>query len=85
MVSMMSLMLLYAIAYVKSRALSRGSPIVTTEQRMLRLDQHPATMARFVCQTQPQEEENSKRRKIADLESIPLWQVPKVKSHRTNH
>lgn len=27
----------------------------------------------------------SERRRIVDLESVPVWQVPKVKSHRTNH
>lgn len=80
MVSLMSLMVFYAIAYVKSRALARGGSIIPSEQRLFRLDQHP----RYVCQTQPPQDD-SKRRKIADLESIPLWQVPKVKSHRTNH
>jgi len=89
MVSLMSLMLLYAIAYVKSRALSRGTSHLVSEQRLFRLDQqHPVAMIR---QTQPphlpetSEDNSNKRRKIADMESIPLWQVPKVKSHRTNH
>ena len=88
MVSLMSLMFLYAIAYVKSRALSRGTghsaSSLVSEQRLFRLDQqHPIALIR---QTQPNKEEDTqKRRKIADLESIPLWQVPKVKSHRTNH
>jgi hypothetical protein len=89
MVSLMSLMLLYAIAYVKSRALSRGTSHLVSEQRLFRLDQqHPVAMIR---QTQPphlqesSEDSSNKRRKIADMESIPLWQVPKVKSHRTNH
>jgi len=91
MVSLMSLMFLYAIAFVKSRALSRGTghgaASLVSDQRLFRLDQqHPIALIR---QTQPNKEEDTqKRRKIGfgeDLESIPLWQVPKVKSHRTNH
>ena len=85
MVSLMSLMFLYAMAYVKSRALSRGpAASLVSDQRLFRLDQqHPIAL---IHQTQPNKEEDTqKRRKLADMKSIPVWQVSKLNTHRTNH
>merc|ERR1712131_113008 len=69
MVSLMSLMFLYAMAYVKSRALSRGpAASLVSDQRLFRLDQHPIAL---IHQTQPNKEEDTqKRRKLADMKSI---------------
>jgi hypothetical protein len=111
LVSVLSLLLLYVITVIKSRTFTtRHGPLGVSgvnhkgdeapEQRLFRLDHHPA-MLRAMCGTPtPSPHSHSResdstnesmsftqqvRRKIADLESIPVWQVPKMKSHRTNH
>lgn len=82
LVSSMSVVLLYGMFSLKSRFNSNR-----TEQR---LEQRLYKCGSSDIHGGDNNGDNplgifGERRRIVDLESIPVWQVPKVKSHRTNH
>ena len=76
-VSSMSLVLLYAMFQAKSYFTHpRTNEPSRTEQRLYRQCLGDEEFSESLFES---------RRRMANLESIPVWQVPKVKSHRTNH
>jgi hypothetical protein len=76
-VSSMSLVLLYAMFQAKSYFTHpRTNEPSRTEQRLYRQCLGDEEFSESLFES---------RRRMTNLESIPVWQVPKVKSHRTNH
>merc|ERR1711970_1493463 len=75
-VSSMSLVLLYAMFQAKSYFTNPRSEPNRTEQRLYRQCLGDEDFSESIFES---------RRRMTNLESVPVWQVPKVKSHRTNH